>query len=615
MTCTINTCQHDLIYNPTIHREKNISELHALTISAEPVLKRKIWNLRRPTAPERAILDSCHDKCIYPVINPFFSMTFGYRNSMSNCIPDLLHVFAAGVIKNLVTWILTIIKTISLSSDKRFTNNMGVLDNRIINFPYCPMLPHINWTKFTEGLSFLADNRTQGEKQNATGAGGGYRSSHFVTALFQLYFAIGHNGDVLPIDNNYTYSSRHVEDINLGNVTKAVLNAIVATLECYFLAKKTDGYTGLQSQQLGDSANMLTAHVLIVWDLKQKLLNSPKKYPGMLKLHLIQHLAESSAFWGSNSKGNTETCEHLHKYYSKGIWEKTSKRNVTIAYEMMNTLISMQFNYHMGVYIGIRTDGIDYFKPGKCIFPPEINETTIYSDIPNIATYRLYRNDVSEEMAICKNGDFATLDQYLKNSRIDAKKLYALLQSNLSDLEFDSIIRKKTKAKATPDQCTITLQQGIKFEGGTDTGLSNGFLYSSPRYGCRRNATPRYDFIEILVSDDNGLQSFEHAQILCILTVTYQETVTRYGIVQFLKLKENISPFPMYEWEYQFNGRSNVKQFTCPHLISCDSFAKPSCIIPCRFESVTNMVPRHTDRFWLGPRMFSDKSGWENMTK
>ena len=71
MTCTINTRQDDLIYNPTIHREKNISELHALTISAEPVLKRKIWNLRRPTAPERAILDSCHDQCIYPVIFPY----------------------------------------------------------------------------------------------------------------------------------------------------------------------------------------------------------------------------------------------------------------------------------------------------------------------------------------------------------------------------------------------------------------------------------------------------------------------------------------------------------------------------------------------------------------
>ena len=74
-TCTIKTRQHDLIYNPTIHREKNISELHALTISAKPVLKHKIWNLHRLTASERDILDSCHEKCFYPVVNPFFSIT------------------------------------------------------------------------------------------------------------------------------------------------------------------------------------------------------------------------------------------------------------------------------------------------------------------------------------------------------------------------------------------------------------------------------------------------------------------------------------------------------------------------------------------------------------
>ena len=26
------------------------------------------------------------------------------------------------------------------------------------------------------------------------------------------------------------------------------------------------------------------------------------------------------------------------------------------------------------------------------------------------------------------------------------------------------------------------------------------------------------------------------------------------------------------------------------------------------------MVPKHTDKFWLVPRIFSDKSGWENLS-
>ena len=40
---------------------------------------------------------------------------------------------------------------------------------------------------------------------------------------------------------------------------------------------------------------------------------------------------------------------------------------------------------------------------------------------------------------------------------------------------------------------------------------------------------------------------------------------------------------------------------------------KPSCIIPCKFKSVSNMVSKHTDKFSLVPRIFSDKFEWENL--
>ena len=73
-----------------------------------------------------------------------------------------------------------------------------------------------------------------------------------------------------------------------------------------------------------------------------------------------------------------------------------------------------------------------------------------------------------------------------------------------------------------------------------------------------------YDFLEILVSNENGIQSYEHAQILCILTTTYQGTETRYDIVQFLKLEENLATSPEYAGEYKFNGRSDIKQFPLP---------------------------------------------------
>ena len=64
------------------------------------------------------------------------------------------------------------------------------------------------------------------------------------------------------MDNNYKYSSMHVEDCNLENVIKTVPNAIVATLDCFFFAKKADGYTVARSQQLRESTNVLTAYDL-----------------------------------------------------------------------------------------------------------------------------------------------------------------------------------------------------------------------------------------------------------------------------------------------------------------------------------------------------------------
>ena len=105
---------------------------------------------------------------------------------------------------------------------------------------------------------------------------------------------------------------RHAEDINLRNVAKAVFNGIIATLGRYFLDRKTDGYALSQSRQLEDCINTLVAHGLIVWGLKQKQINSLKKYPGMLMSRLIQHLTESSAFWGA-----ARTLKHLHKTFFK----------------------------------------------------------------------------------------------------------------------------------------------------------------------------------------------------------------------------------------------------------------------------------------------------------
>ena len=41
MTCTMNTRQHELEYDPYQHHEKDIPILDALTVSGEPIVKKK----------------------------------------------------------------------------------------------------------------------------------------------------------------------------------------------------------------------------------------------------------------------------------------------------------------------------------------------------------------------------------------------------------------------------------------------------------------------------------------------------------------------------------------------------------------------------------------------
>ena len=115
-------------------------------------------------------------------------------------------------------------------------------------------------------------------------------------------------------------------------------------------------------------------------------------------------------------------------------------------------------------------------------------------------------------------------------------------------------------------------------------------MYSCPSYGYKKKRMARYDFVEVLVQYEDEIESFEHAQILCLLAISYQGNDRCYDVLEFLKLKEDIAPFPVYIWEHQYNGRSNTKMFLHPQLISSEAFAKPSCIIPCKFESVSNQI-------------------------
>jgi hypothetical protein len=122
---------------------------------------------------------------------------------------------------------------------------------------------------------------TEADRALASSAGGGYRSSHWITAMFQMIFVIGTKGDILPNAKEYVYN-----DENLGNVQAKVLDCFYSMLICYFECKRSS-FTDKQAEQIGRYCNVVYARFSILWDLKQAILMKPpeKRYTSCLYIH------------------------------------------------------------------------------------------------------------------------------------------------------------------------------------------------------------------------------------------------------------------------------------------------------------------------------------------
>jgi hypothetical protein len=145
-------------------------------------------------AEDKIYLENLGGKGYHPITNPFFKAPFGVNNHIYNTPTDLMHLFSCGLIKSILLWTLTIINEISSheATDKStpFTNNTGLFDQRLREFINVPEVPHLKWCNFKDGLIYIAKKKSTKEKSYATGSGGGFRSSEYVVALMQTFFAV-----------------------------------------------------------------------------------------------------------------------------------------------------------------------------------------------------------------------------------------------------------------------------------------------------------------------------------------------------------------------------------------------------------------------------------------
>ena len=99
------------VYDPTIHLDRNASELKRLCSIAEEVFSiDNDINIRNLSVAHKEAINLLQLQNVHAHSNPFHFAPMGANNNIyKGNPPDLLHMFCAGLMKGMVQWILTII--------------------------------------------------------------------------------------------------------------------------------------------------------------------------------------------------------------------------------------------------------------------------------------------------------------------------------------------------------------------------------------------------------------------------------------------------------------------------------------------------------------------------
>ena len=258
---------------------------------------------------------------------------------------DMLHTIWGGLMKNMCGFILSILNQIGkYSKDARFSKILETLDRRISDFPKIyEKVPHVQWTSFPNGLVSKLLEGMSSESGGNTGRGGGFRSAHFVPALFQIYFALE---SLLPVksvtlsktqqvcnngsDGGVGTKTREVLEQKLENVAEVVKDAIESLLHFNFELCR-DYWNKELIKNLREIVSDMKRKYVALWRLReQALFRFGGTLPG-LKLHDPEHFSDfikDCVQFGDGRQGLSKCLIKLSKIFgTKLLVEK--KRNVT----------------------------------------------------------------------------------------------------------------------------------------------------------------------------------------------------------------------------------------------------------------------------------------------
>jgi hypothetical protein len=253
-------CEHNSLsnnfYDPLITRNRNFDVIKRLCKETDAIM----FHCNRLCLPELKIAkEQLKHKSIYPCYNSFFDTFMGIKSNIFTCTPpDVLHTICAGIMKNLLLWVLVII---SKFSEINNSDKMGLVDSRFSSIFRLPKdIPHVHWERFPDGIfKFVPSNQDKKSKEQTTGTFSGFKSSSYIGILIQLHFVIGWNGNILPNIPNYKH-----QQTTLGNINKKIQLAILSTLDVYFQLKMHP-MSQININTLKTTIQSMQAHVMSVW--------------------------------------------------------------------------------------------------------------------------------------------------------------------------------------------------------------------------------------------------------------------------------------------------------------------------------------------------------------
>jgi len=488
--CTYSS--RDGVYNHVVHRRRDYEDIKYRCNQAEKAIAKLNVN-EHITPTEQANLRFLREQNIQPYSNPLYDAPLGYNNNVFTCTPpDTLHLFCAGLMKSLTKTIVSIVHGIT-TKNKTYINSKGLLDYRISNFDLVHDMPHVYWTKMKGGIMRFAGKTTQ-ELGRSSGSFGGFRSSTFISLLFQIYYSIGFNGEVVP--NKCTTFSKGKKSVVIEDIQGPILKTIYYLLDIYFDVKRRE-WTESEISILSAKLYNLYAHYIIVWTINQTI--TTMKFDRDRKCqqrnpHKMFHLPALISRFGSLRNKDTSSWERFHKTASTGTWDQTSKRQMEMSKEMAIKYNVNNYSKALKFLANIHDDPINVIN---CFQENEHDGSVFYEPMKNYKKYYFNLNRSTLKLI--------EITPWKRISHHEPLLSEVAVHTILMQLDFWKVIKHFARIRRRHIQyCCMFFVGAIRFFSDPKS-LGDGALYATTNFANRSSS--RYDFV--LVRTTSGVDEVD----------------------------------------------------------------------------------------------------------